>query len=129
MIEYKLIPISEKYFDFVRELRTCDENINGFIEQVQITSEQQNDYMLKHGHNYYICLYNNEPVGFVGVIDNDIRVATEPKFKKLGVGKFMINEIIKIYPNAKAKIKVDNLASLNLFKTCGFQIEFLILKK
>lgn len=129
MIDLKLVPNEEKYYEFIRVLRTCNENINGFISQENITEEQQFNYMSKYGEYYHICLMNDVPVGFVGVIDDDIRVATKSEYKKMGIGKFMINEIMKIYPNAKAKIKSNNFESMSLFKSCGFTDEYVIMKK
>ena len=48
------------------------------------------------------------PVGYVGVVDNDIRVCTHPDFQGKGLGKFMIDEAMKIWPNAEAKVKKNN---------------------
>ncbi len=47
----------------------------------------------------------DNPIGYIGVIDNDIRVATHPDHQGKGVGSFMVNEIMKIHPNAFAKVK------------------------
>ena len=41
----------------------------------------------------------------------------------------MINEIMKIHPNAFAKVKLENKASLKLFESCGFKKKFYILEK
>ena len=51
--------------------------------------------MEKYAAHYYICTENDIPIGFVGVINNDIRVATHPKHQSQGVGTFMISELIK----------------------------------
>lgn len=119
MIE--LVKNEPKYWEYIRVLRTCKENTDGFIEQVQITKQEQKNYMLKHGDSYYICLYNSKPVGFVGVVNNDIRIATDPLHKKQGIGKFMLKKISELYPNATAKVKLDNINSINLFLSCNYK--------
>lgn len=114
----ELVSVKEEYFEFVRQLRTHPENKKGFILQVDITPEQQQKYMSNHLKNYYICLSYGDPVGYVGVIDDDIRVCTHPDHKGKGVGKFMLKEIVKIFPNSTGKIKKDNIASQKLFDKC-----------
>ena len=81
-MELKLVKNEEKYFEFIRNLRNNKENQKGFLEQVSITKEQQKNYMSKYGDDYYICLKENIPVGYIGVVDNDIRVCTDTKYKK-----------------------------------------------
>jgi L-amino acid N-acyltransferase YncA len=41
----------------------------------------------------------------------------------------MINELMSRHPNAAAKVKVDNEASLRLFERCGFEKRFYLLEK
>lgn len=101
----------------------------GFIQQKQITPEEHTRYMKKNSKFFYICIDKGEFLGYVGVIEHDIRVATHPKHQKKGVAKFMINEIMKIRPNAFAKVKLENEASLKLFESCGFKKKFYILEK
>lgn len=129
MANFKLVKCSSEYYEFIRELRIHPENVKGFLVQSFITKEEQIKYMEKYEKCYFVCLLDNVPVGFVGVIDNDIRVATSPTFKKKGVGKFMINEIMNLFPNANAKIKIENFASIALFESCGFKPEYIIMKK
>ena len=124
-----LVNNEPKYYEFIRFLRTTKENINGFLNQSPITEKEQLEYMEKYGDFYYIALSDEPPVGFVGVIDDDIRVATHPDFKKKGIGKFMSNEIVKKFPEGFAKIKLENKSSIKLFESCGFKVEFLIMKK
>jgi hypothetical protein len=118
----KLVPNNENFYEFIRILRNDEENQKGFLEKVNISLDQQIKYMEKFKNSYFICLQNEIPIGYVGVIENDIRVCTDTKYKKSGAGTFMINEITKIYPNSTAKILKNNQASLNLFKKCGFEI-------
>ena len=133
-IAMKLVSNEEKYWEFVRELRLDRDNTSGFVDQVKITPEQQRSYMAKHGSCYHICLERESPVGWVGVVDDDIRVAVHPAHKGKGIGRFMINELMMLYPHAKAKVLLANEASRNLFLSCGFveytrDEEFIYFKK
>jgi RimJ/RimL family protein N-acetyltransferase len=121
-MELKLVKNEKKYYEFIRLMRVHPENQKGFLEQVNITEEQQNNYMQKYNDCYYLCLQNETPVGYVGVVEDDIRICTDPNHKKTGAGTFMLNEIVKIFPSATAKILKDNTPSINLFKKCGFKI-------
>ena len=117
----KLIINEPKYWEFIREVRNDPEMQKGFVDNVQITTEQQIAYMKKYNNEYYICLNEeNQPIGYIGEISDDIRVAVIPEFQRKGVGKFMVNEFIKIRPNSYAKMKFDNIASKKLFESCGF---------
>lgn len=125
----KLVTCDKKYWEFVRNLRLDNRVTDGFIKTEYITKEMQEKYMGTHSDFYRISLFNDEPVGYVGVIEDDIRVCTHPDYQGKGVGKFMINECMKIWPSAFAKVKIDNEASLKLFKSCGFHKKFIIMKK
>ena len=123
----ELIKCSKKYWEFLRILRMDSRVVDGFIEKIEITPQMQETYMNKHANCYRIALIDGIPAGFVGVIDNDIRVCTHPDFQGKGIGKFMINECMKIWPEAIAKIKVNNEASLRLFQSCKFKKKYYIL--
>ena len=118
----KLVNNEKKYYEFIRLLRTDENNIDGFMEKVTITTEQQEKYMQKYTDCYFICLDGQTPVGFIGVVENDIRVCTDNFFKKKGIGYFMLTELMKKFPNSKAKILKDNVASLKLFQKSGFEV-------
>lgn len=127
--DFKIVECTEEYWEFVRTLRLDNRVIDGFIKTDFITEEQQKLYMNKYNSCYRICLVDRKPAGFVGVVDDDIRVCTHPDFQGKGVGKFMINECIKIWPTAFAKVKLNNEASIKLFEACGFSKKFFILTK
>ena len=57
MDELKLIVCEKKYWEFIRTLRSDDRVQEGFIQRVNITKDQQIEYMKKYNDNYYICLY------------------------------------------------------------------------
>ncbi len=124
----KLIDCTDEYWQFVRLLRTDDRNISGFIKTNNITEDQQIEYMKKYSHNYKICLLDNNPVGFIGEIEGDVRVCTDHNHKNKGIAKFMVTEFLKSNSNIFAKIKSNNLSSLKLFESCGFKIKYFILE-
>ena len=64
-------------------------------------------------------MYDGEPAGYVGVINDDVRVCTHPDFQRKGVGSFMLKHIKELYPNASARIKFENIASVFLFANSG----------
>ena len=124
MAKLKLVPNSPKYWEFIRNLRNTDTVRQGFIQQEEINEISHATYMLQYNNNFWICLDSAEPIGYVGVIDDDIRVATHPKFQGLGAGSLM-----KIKPDAIAKVKLDNEASLKLFEKCGFKKKYYLLER
>jgi len=125
----ELTPNKKMYWEFVRALRNMDGVRQGFVEQKNISKENHEEYMLVYGKCFYICIVNNTPTGYIGIINNDIRVATHPDYQGQGVGKFMINEIMKNNPHAFAKVKLENNASLRLFESCGFKKMYYILER
>jgi GNAT superfamily N-acetyltransferase len=121
MVTLRLVPNEPKYYETIRVLRTHPENQEGFVEQVEVTPEQQISYMEKYEKNYWICLHNNDPVGFVGEIDGDIRFAVNPKLKGRGIGTFMVNELLKHTTDVYAKVLHENVSSQKVFQKCGFK--------
>ena len=125
----KLVQNKKEYWDFIRDLRNHEDVKVGFIQQQHIGEVSHQSHMSLFGDCYYVCLINNVPAGYVGVIDKDIRVATHPNYQGKGVGKFMISELMKKYPDAFAKVKVENTASIKLFEACGFKKKYYILER
>ena len=125
----ELVENNIKYWDFIRNLRN-DKRVNiGFIERTYVSKKQQIEYMKKYSSYYRVALLDGNPVGYLGVIDNDIRICTHPDYQGMGVGKFMLNNCLKIWPHAEAKVKISNIKSLKLFEICGFTKQFYLLKK
>jgi len=118
----KLINCTQEFWEFVRVLRMDERVIGGFLETQPITEEQQTKYMINNAYNYRICLVDEIPAGYVGVIEDDIRICTHPDFQNMGIAKFMIIECMKIWPTAHAKVKLGNTASDKLFISCGFEV-------
>ena len=129
MVDYQLVQNEEKYWNFIRDLRNDSRVKKGFVEQRHIEKPEHFFFMHEHVKSFYICLDGEVPVGYIGVINNYIRVATHPDYQGRGVAKFMLNKIISKYPDAIAKVKVSNDASLRLFESCGFKKKFYILEQ
>ena len=125
----ELVSCTKKYWEFVRVLRNDGRVLDGFIKPIHITKGMQLNYMRDHQQFYRVALIDNQPCGYVGVIDDDIRICTHPSFQGKGVGKFMLKEIMEIFPSAYGKVKIDNEASKKLFLSSGFTQKFIIFKK
>jgi hypothetical protein len=124
----ELVKNEPKYYEYIRSLRNNPELMTGFIQKTIITEEQQIEYMKKYSDCYHICLFDGNPCGYIGVIEKDIRVATDLSYQKKGIGLFMVNKIKEIYNNnVEAKIMADNIASVNLFLKAGFETSFFLM--
>ena len=117
------------YWEDIRLLRNMDGVRQGFIKQNLISKEDHESYMKKNSDFFWICLDKGRFIGYTGVIENDIRIAVNPVHHGKGVGKFMINEIMKNNPHAFAKVKLENNASLRLFESCGFKRKYYIMER
>jgi RimJ/RimL family protein N-acetyltransferase len=127
--QYKLVPNEEKYWEFIRNLRNDSRVKTGFIQQKHIQKPEHFFYMHENEKNFYICLDGEIPVGYIGVINKDIRVATHPDHQGKGIASFMVNETMRRHPDALAKVKIENEASLRLFESCGFKKKYFILER
>lgn len=125
----KLVENKIRYWEFIRSLRNEQVVREGFVQQGHISRWRHFRFMLKNGRHYYICLQADNPIGFVGQIDGDIRVAVDPEHQGRGVGKFMINQIMKLHSGSFAKVKLKNEASIRLFESCGFEKKYYILER
>ena len=119
----ELINCSEKYWDFVRKLRTHPNNIRGFIIQKHITTTEQKLFMAANHQFFKICIQNETPVGYIGLIGpkrDEITLAVDPYSKSSGIGSFMVRALVKNHKPLWAKVKYDNHASKRLFQKLGF---------
>jgi len=120
-----MVKCSPKYWEFVLDLRNNMRQY--FFSQGIITKEEHEKFMQKWSDHYFICLSHDHdtPLGWVGVVDNDMRVAVSPDFQKQGVGKFMLESIKGLYPNATAQILAENISSIRLFESANIPLEII----
>ena len=125
----ELVECTKKYWEFVRVLRTHPDNQQFFLTQVEISPDQQIEFMGKNSHRYKICLIDGVPVGYIGIIkENEITYCVDPKHQGKGVGTFMVSEFINIYDTLTAFVLPENLGSGRLFEKLGFQKQFYYIK-
>ena len=127
-MKLKLKKNRKEYWDFIRTLRSDKRVQDGFIEESNISIKEQETYMKKYNNNYYVCLCDNIPCGFIGEINGDIRLCTAPEYQGQGIGSFMIREITKIRPNIFAKIKIENTSSIRAFEKAGYVKKYYLLE-
>ena len=109
------------YYGFIRHLRNMSRD--GFVEQDRITRKQQWEYMKTHKDDYYICVtWGGCPIGYIGSIAGDIRLAVVPWRRNSGIGKFMLKRFMFFRPWTFAKVLIGNEASKRLFEGCGFEM-------
>lgn len=125
-IWYNLILVDNEpqYWDTIYNLRFHPKNISGFVEQKKVTKEEHVKYMQRHGFKYKICLLNGvTPIGFIGNVYNDLRLAVDPMEHNRGVALFMLNEYKKLATDSmplQAKVFKDNASSNAVFLKAGF---------
>jgi RimJ/RimL family protein N-acetyltransferase len=117
----KLIDCTSEYWEFVRLLRTNSENTTWFYTQPNISVEGQIEYMSKNSNRYKICLLDNQPVGYVGIIgENEITYCVKPEFKNKGIGSFMVTEFMKTHDELIAYVIPNNISSCKVFEKLNF---------
>ena len=116
-----------QFYEFIRVLRNDERVKHGFIEQALITREQQTEYMAVHADQYVVALYDGDPAGYAGSVDGDIRVCTHPDYQGRGLGRALVEAITERFPNSRAKVRIENTASLRLFESCGFTVSYVLL--
>lgn len=119
--ELKLVQNEPIYWDFIRVVRNDPTIQKGFVEVVEITPAQQASYMSVYNDNYWICLnWDGQPIGYIGEIVDDIRLAVIEEAQRNRVALFMVKELMELRPDSYAKMKHNNIASKQLFEKAGF---------
>jgi RimJ/RimL family protein N-acetyltransferase len=122
MVNLQLVNCTEEYWEFVRILRMDPINQKGFFTVANITSEQQKEFMIHNESKYKVCLVNNEPAGYIGLLHgHEITYCVHPNFHGKGIGSFMVKEFSKPFSTVDAFVKVDNIASQKVFEKLGWE--------
>lgn len=108
------------YYEFIRNLRNNPNIKQGFLNQAYISKDAHIDYMRNHASCYYICLFGERPVGYIGIVNNDLRLAVELEYQSNGVATFMLKKIMEISTGFDVLVKSDNIKSINFFSKHSF---------
>ena len=111
-----------RYWPFIGHLRSDPRVQRGFIDQISsIDKERQAAHMLARGDRYVVAVTEAEGVvGYARSFDGDIGICVSPDHQGEGIGRMLVGEILRRYPDSFARIKADNPESLRLFRRCGF---------
>ena len=123
----ELVLCNPEYWEIVYSLRINFKE--SFLTQKYFSLSEHEEFMSKNSQNYYICLLDKKPIGFIGTVSGDVRIAVCELYQKKGVGKFMLEKFLEKHPKGYARIKIDNEKSIKLFESCGFKKKHYILEK
>lgn len=125
----ELTECTSEYWEFVRLIRTHPNNQHYFLTQIEITPEQQIEFMKTNSHKYKVCLFENQPAGYIGIIkENEITYCVHPDYQGKGIGTYMVSEFIKIYDTLTAFVLPENIGSNKVFEKLGFHKQIYYIK-
>lgn len=125
----RVVPCTRDYWEFVRRLRTDPRNAHGFISQSPISVEQHAEFMERHWQSYLIAVDGFLPVGYAGSVAGDIRVCVDADHQRHGIGRILLEHLVRQFPESVARVKAGNEASLALFRSCGFKPTLVTLER
>ena len=121
----KIVNNSLKYYDKLYEIHTSE-----LLEEDRMSKE---NFFLEFSQNfrkYFVALYENEVVGYIGLFECDkdyniIGICVKEKFHNMGIGTKLINYSKKIAKKENKKslsLEVDNrnILAINFYKKNGF---------
>ena len=76
----ELVKCEKSHWRRVLEIRNLTRQ--SFINSSLITYEDHLKFMEKNYENYIVAIVIGEVVGFAGVVENDVRVAVDPRYQK-----------------------------------------------
>ena len=72
------------------------------------------------------CVDDTYPMGFAVVREYEcaelIMLCVDPKYRRLGIGEFLLNELLQLYPCVVLQVKRDNIPAFRLYTKMGFKI-------
>ena len=124
--------VQEKDWDYILELRNKDKFRLNFYEQHTISKQEHYDYLQKQQKNpnffNWIICFDNEIVGYVRILDNDVSIILDDQYHGQGIGTSAINLLeneAKLLGIKKlvGKMMIDNKKSEKIFKNNDFELK------
>lgn len=129
--------IEKKDWDYILDLRNS--SFEFFYKQnVPIEKNEHYNYMKNQSINpkfyHWIIIMDNEDVGYVRILENDVGIMIDKKYQNLGIGSIALQLIetkAKKYGITKlvALINKDNEKSKKMFENNGYNLNLLWLEK
>ena len=134
----ELREVLEKDWKFILELR--NENYqNNFLKQKEpIKNNEHTEYMNKQELNpkfhQWIAVYENEDIGYVRILDDDVNIMVKKLFQKKGLGTAMLNLLeIKAkklgIKKLNAKVLANNENSKKIFEKNNYKLKTYFFEK
>lgn len=124
----RLADCTENFWSFVLSLR--NKVRDSFLSTDLISEVDHVNFMTKYSSTYRICIDNDIPIGFIGAVNGDIRLAVEPSYQGRQVASFMLKEFASLVPHTKeVKVRLDNLPSQRFFERNGYKAKCIVLEK
>lgn len=130
--------VGDSDWDFILSLRNNESFRDNFLDQHTISKQEHYDYLNKQKSNQnffnWIILYDNQDVGYVRILDNDISIIIDEKFHGKGIGTYAIKLLEK---EAKllgikrlvGKMMFENKGSEHIFRNNDFELKMLWFEK
>ena len=124
--------VTKNDWDYILILRNNNSFQLNFYEQHKIPKQEHYDYLEKQVNNYnffnWIICSNNEDVGYVRILDNDVSIMIDEKYHGQGIGEKAISLLeseAKLLGLKKlvGKMMIDNKASEKIFLKNNFKLK------
>tara|TARA_R100001015_G_C4594304_1_gene149584 strand:- start:322 stop:1128 length:807 start_codon:yes stop_codon:yes gene_type:complete len=123
--EIEIVENSPDWWMKIAHLRSLRAVQKGFIKRLYdfIVFPSQAQHMGQYEKNYIIAKSGNLFLGYARCIDGDIGICVYPELQGRGIASMLLEELLKRYPDAHARVKVDNAPSKKLFEKFGFVVK------
>ena len=126
----ELRKVCKKDWDFILKLRNDKEHQTNYYNSHTISKKEHYDYLNKQKNNpnfsnWIICNDNND-VGYVRILDNDISIFIDKKYHNKGIGTLALNlveqEARKLgIKKLVGKVMLQNEKSKKIFLKNGYK--------